>query len=112
MGSSPFGGEPVDGGESPFHQFLGNSDLFPVRGRVDQNLILHRQQAHVDAEQRLGDFIMEGKTQRMALLFLLCEKPAGESLQRSIAPRQADEFVFFHVRSTSCRLRLWSAHCR
>ena len=85
MGSSPFSGEPVDRGESPFHQILSNSDLFPERSRVHRDLIFQREQAHVDAEQRLGDFIVEGETQRMALLFLLCEKPAGESLERSVA---------------------------
>ena len=63
------------------HQPLRADNLFIEAAGVEGGLLFQCQQADIDAQQRLGDFIMQVAADLFSLVLLRRQKLVGQALQ-------------------------------
>ena len=92
-------GEAFDGGGHIIHQPLCDSDLFLRRSRMERRLPFYRQQAHLNAKERLPDVIMQRMADGIPPRFLTGKQAVRQSPQGTAAAGAFAELVFIHNRS-------------
>ena len=81
MMDAEFMREAIDRLDGLFHQPLRAGNFFFEALSVDRGLLFQRQQANIDAQQRLGDFIMQIATDLLSFVLLCLQNLAGQALQ-------------------------------
>ena len=81
MVNTEFTGEPFYAFHRFIHQPLRAGNLFFEAAGVDRGLLFQRQQPDIDAQQRLGDFIMQVAADLLSLVLLRRQNLVGQVLQ-------------------------------